>query len=72
MENSSDKQIMNSDSENPDGWKGIIYFNRQDSRLIVPKRFPEMGWTLNFAHPYSYLLLIALALLILLLNHFAN
>jgi uncharacterized membrane protein len=33
---------------------GIIYFNRKDKRKVVPKRNRLLGWTLNFAHPYSY------------------
>lgn len=39
---------------------GIFYFNPADSRLIVPKRIKAMGWTLNFANPYCYLVLIAI------------
>lgn len=46
--------------DNPLNYKwGIFYFNRDDSRLIVPKKLRHLGWTLNFAHKTSYLLLIA-------------
>ncbi|TCD10465.1 hypothetical protein EZ449_08945 [Pedobacter frigidisoli] len=42
--------------ENPSNWKwGTFYFNRNDSRLIVPKRIKLLGWTFNFAHPISYI-----------------
>ena len=34
---------------------GIIYFNRNDFRFMVPKQNPMMGWTFNFAHPIPYL-----------------
>ena len=36
---------------------GIFYFNRDDRRLLLPKRF---GWgqTLNFAHPGSWVILL--------------
>jgi uncharacterized membrane protein len=38
-------------SDDPLNWKwGIFYVNRNDSRLIVPKRIKSLGWTLNFAH----------------------
>ena len=37
---------------------GIFYFNRKDGRIVVPKRFRIMGWTLNFGNIYSYILLI--------------
>ncbi|WP_461790849.1 DUF5808 domain-containing protein [Pedobacter sp.] len=51
---------------NPDNWKwGIFYYNRQDHRLIVPKRIPVMGWTFNFAHPAGYIFLALVALLII-------
>lgn len=43
-------------------WKGgMIYYNKSDSRLFVEKRF-SVGYTVNFAHPASWLL-IGVALL---------
>jgi uncharacterized membrane protein len=33
---------------------GIFYNNKQDIRTVVPKRIRGLGWTLNFAHPVSY------------------
>jgi hypothetical protein len=50
----------------PSSWKwGVIYCCKQDPRAIVPKRVKWMGWTVNFAHWYSWpallLLLVALA-----------
>lgn len=42
---------------NPENYKwGFFYFNSTDTRFIVPKRI-GIGWTLNFANPYSYLVL---------------
>lgn len=41
-------------------WKaGIIYVNRNDSRMFVPKRF-GVGYTMNFGHYGSWALLFAL------------
>ena len=37
---------------------GIFYFNRKDSRIVVPKRARGMGWTLNFGNIYAYVLVI--------------
>ena len=46
----------------PSNWRaGVFYFNRKDPRLIVPKRNPMLGWTLNFANPLTYLILLFLA-----------
>jgi uncharacterized membrane protein len=41
----------------------IFYYNRNDSRIIVPKRTRFLGWTINFARPESYLLLFVVLLL---------
>lgn len=45
--------------DEPTNYKwGIFYFNRKDSRIVVPKRVRGMGWTLNFGTIYTYILLI--------------
>ena len=45
-------------------WKwNFIYYNPEDTRLFVPKRISWLGWTLNFANPFAYLVL-ALSLFI--------
>ena len=38
----------------------FIYFNREDPRMIVPKRM--VGWTINFAQPLAIPLLAAISL----------
>ena len=54
----SDLDRMRND---PNNYKwGIFYFNPQDPRIIVSKRNPGMGFTLNFASPYSYLLIMGI------------
>lgn len=49
------REILETMRKDPGNWKGPFYFNRKDSRIIVPKLIPAMGYTLNFAHPYSYI-----------------
>ena len=52
-------------------WKlGVFYFNREDSAVIVEKRF-GLGYGLNFARPIAWviLLLILIAPLIPILAH---
>jgi uncharacterized membrane protein len=52
-----------------DYWKwGIIYFNPDDPRIIVPKRIPWMGWTMNFAQPSATIIIGGLILFILLIK----
>ena len=41
------------------GWLGV-YVAPRDPRVWVPKRRPEFGYTLNFAHRRSWLWLAAL------------
>ncbi len=57
------------DINNQDHWiLGLFYFNKNDQRLFPPKRFKYLGWTINFANPYSifaYLILIGAVLGIL-------
>ncbi len=60
---------MNTNQINPNNWRmGIFYHNKMDKRIIVPKHNPALGWTLNFAHPLSYVVLILfLAMIVALL-----
>ncbi len=65
MKSRPDKEILDAMSKNPGNWKGVFYCNRKDPRIIVPKLDPSMGWTLNFASPYSYVFVIAVILIII-------
>ncbi|WP_067932285.1 DUF1648 domain-containing protein [Alicyclobacillus kakegawensis] len=38
---------------------GVIYFNRDDPAVLVPKRF-GVGWTLNMARPGAWVFLVAI------------
>lgn len=49
-------------------WKGgLFYFNKNDPSIFVEKRF-GIGWTLNFANPKGYLIVIGPIIIILLLS----
>jgi uncharacterized membrane protein len=51
----------------PNNYKlGIIYFNRLDSRYIVPKPNQSFGWTLNFGHPYVFFVLLGILVSLIL------
>lgn len=51
-------------------WKlGTFYINPDDPALFVEKRFGS-GWTNNFARPFSWVLLIAPILIVLLITMF--
>lgn len=60
------KEQWHKDSKN---WKlGIFYFNKEDKRIFPPKRFKYFGWTVNFANPFSILVLLLIILLIVFLS----
>lgn len=55
---------------NPENYKlGLFYFNRSDDRIFVPKLLSQTGWTLNFARPGAYLIIVGLVLLIVLFSY---
>jgi len=57
------------DENQPKHYKwGFLYFNPADNRVIVPKRVAWMGWTLNFASPFSYLIIAGIIALAWWLN----
>ena len=46
-------------SKDPNNWIwGLFYYNKEDQRLLPPKRNPSMGFTVNFANPKSVLFMI--------------
>ncbi len=65
-----EKKNVNYDvmDKDPNNWWGIFYINKKDSRLIVPKINHLMGWTLNFANPYAYVIIFAIVLFVIASN----
>jgi uncharacterized membrane protein len=60
MENPS-KETLDKWHNDPNNWKwGLFYYNKEDNRLLVDKRNPNLGGTINFAHPKSYLFFIGI------------
>jgi len=56
--------------KNPNNWKGIFYINPKDTRMLVPKINPLLGWALNLGKVYAYLGQIALILIIIAFRFF--
>ncbi len=49
-------------------WKlGIFYFNKADQRIFPPKRLKYLGWTINFANPWSILAFVAMLVVVFLI-----
>jgi len=69
MKTDTEKEIFDSMRRNPRSWKSLFfYMNGNDSRLFVPKRNPSMGWTLNFANPYSYVVLLVIIMIPIIIS----
>jgi uncharacterized membrane protein len=49
-------------------WKGgIFYFNKNDPSILVEKRF-GVGWTINFANPLGYIIILLPLVIILIVT----
>src|SRR4051812_44473931 len=49
-------------------WKGsIFYFNNNDPSILIEKRF-GIGWTINFANPLGYIIILLPLVVILLVS----
>lgn len=58
------------DEYDPSKWVwGIFYYNKEDKRIFPPK-ISGLGWTINFANPYSVLAFISVIILINVLVYF--
>jgi len=63
-------EMHDSMNKNPNNWWGILYFNRNDPRTLVPKSNPTLGWTLNFGNMNTYLAIIGVVLIVILFTYF--
>ncbi len=71
MKNKPSKETLNDWQSDPSNWKfGLIYFNKNDKRVIVPKKMRILGWTLNFANPYFVFPLLIIAIIYIILKNF--
>jgi uncharacterized membrane protein len=50
-------------SKDPNNWIwGLFYYNKEDKRILPPKKIALMGFTVNFANPTSVLFMIGFIL----------
>ena len=70
MKTKIENEVLNRMSKDLGNWNGPFYYNRKDPRLIVPKYNPSLGWTFNFASPYTYLTLIGITLILVAAKFF--
>jgi uncharacterized membrane protein len=64
---------INRKEMNPEHYKwGIFYFNPDDKRIILPKRNQWMGWTLNFANLWTYVIFGAFIIIAILVGYYTK
>lgn len=52
--------------KDPANWRfGVFYYNREDPRLLPPKRVKLMGWTINWANHRSIQLMLGIMIVLL-------
>jgi len=67
--NSENKNQNN--PEDPSNWiLGTFYYNKNDKRIFLPKKREFMGWTINFANPYSILALFLLIAIFFIVDYY--
>ena len=65
------RETLNAWHDNPSNWKwGIFYYNKEDTRIFPPKKFRYLGWTINFANPYSILMLLGILIVIIAISQY--
>jgi hypothetical protein len=58
------KEQLDAWTKDPNNWKwGFFYYNKEDKRIMPPKKNPAMGWTINFANKRSVMTFLLFTLL---------
>jgi len=64
-DNEPSQDTLNEWHNDPSNWVfGVFYFNKKDHRIFPPKRLAALGRTVNFANPYSVLIVTGVLVLI--------
>jgi uncharacterized membrane protein len=51
-------------------WRDEIINNKKDPRLLIPRPYPRVGWTLNFGQPLTWIFIIVVVLVLVLCGVF--
>ena len=54
---------QNAENKNPFRWF-FFYYDAADPRIFVPKRIPMLGFTLNYANKFSWLITLIILVVI--------
>lgn len=67
-----DQETSDKWRDDPANWRaGIFYYNPKDKRIFPPKR-SNLGWTINFATPYSIVVaVVSIAVIYIIIKLYA-
>jgi uncharacterized membrane protein len=66
MEEKPSRETLDQWHNDPANWRmGFFYYNKKDKRIFPPKR-TYLGWTINFANPYSILAMVVLVAVLII------
>jgi uncharacterized membrane protein len=66
------KETLEKWHKDPNNWKlGLFYYNKEDKRLLPPKRMAWAGWTVNFANTISVALFVIVLIIIIGITFFS-
>ena len=70
QDNKPTRETLEKWHKGPNNWKlGVFYYNKEDKRIFPPKRIAWTGWTVNFANPFSFLILVALLIILAFITY---
>lgn len=64
MKSGTDPKVLEELWKAPQHWKWGVYVCKEDPRVIVPKRVKWAGWTMNFARPSAFPVLLLIIVLL--------
>lgn len=72
-DNDPDKETAEKWHKDPNNWKlGIFYYNKEDKRILPPKRMAWAGWTVNFANSLSVAVFVLVIITIIGITIFSS
>jgi uncharacterized membrane protein len=60
------KETLEKWHKDPRNWKlGLFYYNKEDKRILPPKRIAWAGWTVNFANTISVVVFVLILIILI-------
>jgi uncharacterized membrane protein len=67
------KETLEKWHKDPRNWKlGLFYCNKEDKRILPPKRIAWSGWTVNFANTISVAVFVIILITLIGITFFSS